>query len=73
MNVPDYLNNTERPKDLETSLQQNEDLRTMLRMVYSAYTYYRNHAILWQAVLGFLGGVCGCVLFNLIIKWLSNG
>ena len=71
--VQDYLNRTERPKDLETALQQNEDLRIMLRATHNAYTYYRNNTFKWMAITGFIGGICGGVLFNLITEVMFNG
>lgn len=72
-NVQDYLNCTERPEDLETALQQNEDLLIMLRATYNAYAYYRNNTSKWMAITCFIGGVCGGVLVNLITEVMFNG
>lgn len=71
--VQDYLNHTGEPKDLETALQQNVDLRFMLRAVYNAYTHYRNSMLLWQVCAGLLGGICGGVVCNFIIQVVRNG
>ena len=51
-NVPEYLKQTERPKDYETALQQNEDLRFMCNAVYKAYLQYRNSMLKWQISAG---------------------
>ena len=71
--VQEYLDRTEKPKDLETAIQQNVDLRFMLRAVYSAYTRYRNSMLLWQTCAGLLGGICGGIICNFIIQVVRNG
>lgn len=72
-NVPEYLKQTERPKDYETALQQNEDLRFMCNAVYKAYLQYRNSMLKWQISAGVLGGICGGVICNFIILAVCNG
>lgn len=71
-NIPEYLKTAEQPKDLDSALQQNEDLRFMCRAVYNAYLQYRNSMLIWQISAGVLGGICGGLICNLI-KVVFNG